>query len=115
LKATTPLKKKVAASVPRFLAVLAVSAFAGAGCATTAPIATAQVDSTEILALKRDLSRDARFSRITRVTVDPASGAVTLAGEVSSNADRADAGRLASSVPGVVFVYNEIEVHRSPR
>jgi osmotically-inducible protein OsmY len=49
------------------------------------------------------------------VTVDPASGAVTLAGEVSSNADRADAGRLASSVPGVAFVYNEIEVHRSPR
>lgn len=101
--------------VPGFLAVLAVSVLSGAGCSTTTPAAAARADHADIEALKAELTREARFSRLTNVSVDPSSGVVKLAGEVSSKEDRADAGRLASSVPGVAVVYNEIQVRGPAR
>lgn len=97
------------------LALLAVAALAAAGCTTTTRSSVKQADPAKVQALKETLSRDSRFSRLRNVSVDPAKGVVKLEGEVSSDADRAYAGRLASAVPGVAFVYNEIEVHESPR
>lgn len=78
-----------------------------------APTAVVHANSSEFEALKRELTRDARFSRLTNVSMDPARGVLRLrlAGDVSSEADRAYAGRLASSVPGVAYIYNEIQVH----
>jgi osmotically-inducible protein OsmY len=92
------------------LAVIALSALA-AGCTTTTPSFVTQADSADFEALKQKLTGDARFARLTTVAVDPTRGVVKLAGEVSSEEDRAYAGRLASSVRGVEVVYNEIQVH----
>lgn len=96
--------------------ILAVASLGGAGCttATRAPMVT-RADRGDIEALRARFANDARFSKLKGVDVDPRRGVVTLSGRVSTTADRADAGALASSVKGVAIVYNELEVERTPR
>jgi len=92
-----------------FLAA-ASSAFLGvAACHTTTQARLRRPDSADIESLKAKLAKNARFSKLTKVTVNPANGVVTLSGHVASEADRAEAGRLASSVKGVAMIYNELQ------
>lgn len=95
--------------------ILAVASLGGAGCTTATRPPMARADSTDIEALRAKFANDARFSKLKGVDVDPRRGVLTLSGQVSTKADRADAGALASSVKGVAIVYNELEVERTPR
>lgn len=95
--------------------ILAAASLGGPGCATAARSPMARADSTDIEALRARFARDARFSKLKGVDVDPRRGVVILSGQVATQADRADAGALASSVKGVAIVYNELEVESTPR
>jgi|NGEPerStandDraft_6_1074524.scaffolds.fasta_scaffold29446_1 osmotically-inducible protein OsmY len=87
-----------------------VAVLGGAGCNTAQPL-NAHGDTAEMKeALQAKLFRDARFSTVTSVKVNPANGVVTLSGRVATDADREVAGKLASSVKGVAMIYNEIQV-----
>lgn len=97
------------------LAASAVASLGGAGCQTTTRAPITWADSADIEALKAELAKDARFSKLTKVTVNPTSGVVTLSGQVPSESDRADAGRLTSSVKGVAMIYNELQVETATR
>jgi osmotically-inducible protein OsmY len=101
----------------RVLAVagLVVGYVAGAGCATTRPANSTADAKVMAASVKAKLTKEIRFANLTAVTVDPAKGRVTLSGKVATHADRADAGELASSVQGVVIVYNELEVRPAYR
>ncbi len=98
-----------------FLAATSVASLGGAGCGTSTPAPVTRANSADIEALKAKLARDARFSKLTKVTVNPANGVLTLSGQVPSESDRADAGRLASSVEGVAVIYNELQVETATR
>jgi osmotically-inducible protein OsmY len=87
-----------------------VAVLGGGGCNTALPL-NAHGDTAEMKeALQAKLFRDARFSTVTSVKVNPANGVVTLSGRVATDADREVAGKLASSVKGVAMIYNEIQV-----
>ena len=97
-----------------FAAALAsvVGVLGGAGCGTVQTL-NAHRDTVEITeALQAKLSRDARFSTVQSVKVNPANGVVTLSGRVATDADREAAGKLASFVKGVAMIYNEIQVEK---
>ena len=97
-----------------FTAALAsvVAALGGAGCDTAQPL-NRHGDTAEIKEmLQAKLFRDARFSTVTGVKVNPANGVVTLSGRVATDADLDVAGKLASSVKGVATIYNEIQVEK---
>lgn len=98
-----------------FLAASTVASLGGAGCQTTTRAPLTQADSAAVEQLKAKLSREARFSKLTKVTVDPKSGVLILSGQVPSESDRADAGKLASSVEGVAVIYNELQVETATR
>jgi osmotically-inducible protein OsmY len=99
--------------------VVAVLGGAGRGSAqplTARKAEAKKVDPVEIRkALLAKLSRDARFSTVTTVTVDPVNGTVTLSGRVATEADRDAVGKLTSSVPGVSMIYNEIQPEKPER
>lgn len=110
-------KRSTCVALAAALAFVAV--LGGAGRSSARPLAAnkenakKKIDTAEIRrALEAKLSRDARFSTITAVKVDPASGIVTLSGTVPTEADRDAVGKLASSVPGVSMIYNEIQPER---
>lgn len=91
---------------------LVVTVLGGTGCSTARPL-NAHGDTAEIEeALQAKLFPDARFATVTRVKVNPTNGVVTLSGRVATDADREVAGKLASSVKGVVMIYNEIQVEK---
>jgi osmotically-inducible protein OsmY len=97
-----------------FAAALAsvVAALGGAGCGAAQPL-NRHGDTAEIKEmLQAKLFRDARFSTVTGVKVNPANGVVTLSGRVATDADLDVAGKLASSVKGVATIYNEIQVEK---
>ena len=77
----------------------------------TAMSVRADADGTVIkAAVTARLKGDVRFARLTKIVINPARGLVTLSGHVDTEADRAAAGELVSSVKGVLWIYNELEV-----
>lgn len=98
-----------------FLAAISVAPLGGAGCKTTTPAPVTRADGAGIEALKAKLARERRFAKLTKVTVNPSNGVVTLSGQVPSESDRDEAGRLASSVKGVAMIYNELQVETATR
>jgi osmotically-inducible protein OsmY len=95
--------------------LLFIAFLGGAGCTST-PLPVLRASSSDIeAALKAKLGQDVRFSTTTNVSVNPASGVVTLSGQVACDADREAAGRFASSVKGVAMIYNELHVASAPR
>ena len=93
------------------VAVLVLVAFV-AGCKTTSSPGR-QVDDAAIkTAVKAKMAADVRLSTLTNIEVNSTNGVVTLAGQVGSEADRAQAAAVARSVDGVVRVNNELQVKR---
>ena len=84
-------------------------------CATAKAPARRVDEAALTAALRAKLAKEARIASVTNVTVDPATGIVTLSGRVASPEDREIAGRLACSVKGVSIVYNELQVRRAIR
>jgi osmotically-inducible protein OsmY len=60
------------------------------------------------------LKRDAELRRFP-IVVDGFKNQMRLKGKVATDAQKARAGRLVWSVPGVRSVENELEIERSPR
>lgn len=98
-----------------FLTATSVASLGGAGCKTTTPAPVTRADGADIEALKAKLAQERRFSKLTKVIVNPSNGVVTLKGQVPSESDRDEAGRLASSVRGVAMIYNELQVETATR
>ena len=91
------------------VAVLLSFVLALGACSTTQS-AGKQVDDAAIhTAVKAKLTAD-RFSNIVNVDINVTSGVVTLAGEVPNPSVKAEAGREAASVDGVVRVVNNLQV-----
>ncbi len=96
------LKTRVASHDRRFLASFSKE--------TTQSLGPKRDGADMEIAVKAKLERDARFSRVAKVEVNPAKGLVRLSGRVANEADRSAAGKLVSSVKGVAMIYNELEV-----
>jgi hyperosmotically inducible protein len=93
------------------VAVLVLVAFVS-GCKTTSSPGR-QVDDAAIkTAVKAKMAADVRLSTLTNIEVNSTNGVVTLAGQVGSDSDRAQAAAVARSVDGVVKVNNELQVKR---
>jgi len=91
------------------VAVLALVSFAAACKTTTSP--GTQVDDAAIKAsVKAKMAADVRLSTLTNIEVNSTNGVVTLAGQVESESDRAQAAAVARSVDGVVRVNNNLQV-----
>ncbi len=70
-----------------------------------------QVDDLEITTqVKSKLAADVGLSSVTNVSVNSTNGVVTLSGQVDSETAKAKAGSLASAVPKVVRVVNNLQV-----
>lgn len=93
------------------VAVLTLVCFV-ASCKTTTSAGT-QIDDAAIkTAVKAKMAADVRLSTLTNIEVNSTNGVVTLAGQVESESDRAQAAMVARSVDGVVKVNNELQVKR---
>ena len=91
------------------VAVFVLVAFV-ASCKTTSSPGR-QVDDAAIkTAVKAKMAADVRLSTLTNIEVNSTNGVVTLAGQVGSESDRAQAAAVARSVDGVVRVNNELQV-----
>ena len=70
-----------------------------------------QVNDLEITTqLKSKLASDIGVSSVTNVSVNSTNGVVTLSGQVDSAEAKAEAAALASAVPKVVRVVNNLQV-----
>jgi len=70
-----------------------------------------QVNDLEISAqVKSKLASDVGLSSVTNISVNSTNGVVTLSGQVDSDTAKAKAGAVASSVPKVVRVVNNLQV-----
>ena len=93
----------------KIAAVVALVSFVGACKTTTTP--GRQIDDAAVkTAVKGKLAADVKLSTLTNVEVNSTNGVVTLAGQVSNEADRLYAEQVARSVDGVVRVNNELQV-----
>jgi osmotically-inducible protein OsmY len=95
------------------IAVFVAAAIAVAACTTTQTPAR-QVDDNEIHAAVKARLTAARFSNIVNIDINVTNGVVTLAGEVPNADVKADAGREARAVKGVVRLNNELQVKAPP-
>ena len=94
------------------LGLSAASTLGAVACRTTQSPGR-QIDDAGIkIAVKAKLAKDVRFSTLTNIEVNSTNGIVTLAGQVRSEQDRAEAGALARTVEGVVKVNNELQVEK---
>ena len=93
------------------IAVLVLVGFVASCKTTTSP--GRQVDDAAIkTAVKAKMAADVRLSTLTNIEVNSTNGVVTLAGQVGSDSDRAQAEMVARSVDGVVRVNNNLQVKR---
>ena len=70
-----------------------------------------QVNDLEIEAqLKSKLASDVGASTVTNISVNSTNGVVTLSGQVDSDAAKTKAAAVASAVPKVVRVVNNLQV-----
>ena len=82
----------------------------GQGC-NTVQSPRAQVDDAQITTeVKSKLASDVNASSLTDISVNTTNGVVTLAGQVGSAEIKQHAQTVASSVPGVARVNNELQV-----
>jgi osmotically-inducible protein OsmY len=95
------------------IAAFVAAAIAVAACTTTQTPAR-QVDDNEIHAAVKARLTTARFSNIVNIDINVTNGIVTLAGEVPNADVKADAGREARAVKGVVRLNNELQVKSPP-
>jgi osmotically-inducible protein OsmY len=80
------------------------------GC-NTVQSPRAQVDDAQITTeVKSKLASDVNTSSLTDISVNTTNGVVTLAGQVGSAEIKQHAQTVASSVPGVARVNNELQV-----
>jgi len=99
----------------RFLLSLTVLAALLTGCRTNETPA-AQVNDIEITAsVKSKLASDVGLSTVPDIAVNSTNGVVTLSGAVDSATTKARAETIASSVPKVVRVVNNLQVSPKPR
>jgi hypothetical protein len=103
-------------SIPKFLGVVlscAVLALLGAlsGCQSTTGKTAGQTmkDASISTAVQTKLTSD-RLSNFSRIDVDTERGVVNLSGVVETEAQRAQAERLAHQVDGVVRVNNNLQI-----
>ncbi len=81
-----------------------------AGCRTNES-PEGQVNDLEITTqVKSRLAADVGLSSVTNISVNSTNGVVTLSGQVDSADKKAKAGSLASAVPKVVRVVNNVQV-----
>jgi len=101
------------AHFPRLLAGLSVVLLA-AGCASTPPKSAAQIEADRALANKveRALDSDPAFF-FRHVGVQADDGKLSLSGYVWSNDSIVEAKRVASRVPGVTSVSDQLELERA--
>jgi osmotically-inducible protein OsmY len=98
---------------PRLLAGLSVVLFTAA-CASTPPKSPAQNQADRALADNVENALDADPAYFFRhVDVQADDGKVSLSGYVWSNASIVQAKRVASQVPGVNSVVNQLELERA--
>lgn len=70
-----------------------------------------QVNDLEIATqIKSKLASDVGVSSVTNIAVNSTNGVVTLSGQVDSDAAKAKAGTVASAIPKVVRVVNNLQV-----
>lgn len=82
----------------------------GIGCRTNES-PEEQVNDAQITAqVKSKLASDVSLSTVPNVSVNSTNGVVTLSGQVNSGADKAKAGQIASTVPKVVRVDNNLQI-----
>jgi osmotically-inducible protein OsmY len=101
------------ANRPRLLAGLSVLLLTAA-CASTSPKSAAQIQADSVLADKVENALDndpLHFFRHVDVQADD--GKVSLSGYVWSNASIVQAERVASHVPGVISVSDQLELERA--
>jgi len=93
----------------RLLPLLALLALL-VGCRTNES-PEGQVNDLEITAqLKSKLAADVGLSSMTNISVNSTNGVVTLSGQVDSETAKAKAEALATAVPKVVRVVNNLQV-----
>jgi osmotically-inducible protein OsmY len=98
---------------PRLLAGLAIVLFTAA-CASTPPKSPAQNQADRTLTDKVENALDADPAYFFRhVDVQADDGKVSLSGYVWSNASIVQAKRVASQVPGVTSVADQLELERA--
>jgi osmotically-inducible protein OsmY len=98
---------------PRLFAGLAV-ALLTASCASRPPKSAAQIQADRALAEKGESALDADPAYYSRhVDVQGDDGKVSLSGYVWSNASIVQAERVASRVPGVTSVADQLELERA--
>jgi hypothetical protein len=101
------------AHLPRLLAGLTVVLFTAA-CATAPPKSPAHVQADHALADNVENALDADPAYFFRhVDVQADDGNVSLSGYVWSNASIVEAKRVASRVPGVTSVVDQLELERA--
>jgi hypothetical protein len=101
------------AHLPRLLAGLSVVLLTAA-CASTPPKSAAQIEADRALASKVESALDSDpvyFFRHVDVQADD--GKVSLSGYVWSNDSTVQAKRIASRVPGVTSVSDQLELERA--
>ena len=70
-----------------------------------------QVNDLEIAAqVKSKLAADVGVSSVTNISVNSTNGVVTLSGQVDTDAAKARAGSVASGIPKVVRVVNNLQI-----
>ncbi len=75
----------------------------------------AQVNDLEITAtVKSKLASDVGLSTVPNISVNSTNGVVTLSGQVDTAAQKEKAASLASAVPHVVKVVNNIQITATP-
>src|SRR6185436_13801084 len=105
--------------IPKFSVVLlcALLALLGAfsGCQSTTGKTAGQTisDASISTAVQAKLTSD-RLSNFPRIDVDTERGVVNLSGVVETEAQRAQAARLAQQVNGVVTVNNNLQIQNRP-
>lgn len=92
------------------IAVVASTAIYGLGC-NTEQSPKSQFNDAEITTqVKAKLASDVRASSVANIQVNTTNGIVTLAGQVENDGVKHSAETVATSVPGVVRVNNNLQV-----
>jgi hyperosmotically inducible periplasmic protein len=92
------------------VAVLASTVMFAEGCNTTQSPARQVSDAQIATQIKTKLASDVGASSLANIDVNTTNGVVTLAGQVENAEIKNKAKTVASSVPGVVRVNNNLQV-----
>lgn len=92
------------------IATVAILAVSIQGC-NTDQSPRAQFNDAQITTqVKSKLASDVNASSLTNINVNTTNGVVTLAGQVGTTDIKARAEKVASAVPGVVRINNDLQV-----